>query len=116
MSETTFDEIEEKKNEMLDASDKEKKDAPKEAKYLIEVDGKKGYLKNPNRHTIEVVLALVMPSKGSPKYIKAGETILRSCWIKGGDEEILNNDDLLVSAAMQAYKTVKLRSGSIKKL
>lgn len=88
---------------------------PAGAKYLIEVEDKKAYLKAINRATLEVVLGLIMPSNGDPQYIKAGEIILNTCWV-GGDEEIRTDEEYLNAAAMQAYQLVEIKTASLKKL
>lgn len=100
----------------------EKKEVtPAGAAYVIEVENGennpplKAYLKKINRSTMEIVLGLTMAVNGSPQYIRAGEIILKNCWV-GGDDEILKNEDFLISAAMQAYRLVEVKNAELKKL
>lgn len=92
---------------------------PVGAKYVIEVEHEdktlKCYLKPISRQTMEIVLGLTMAVSGPPQYIRAGEVILNACWV-GGDDEIRKNDDLLVPAAMQAYRLVEVKNAELKKL
>lgn len=96
-----------------------KDNIPAGAQYVIEVEheGKplKAYLKKMNRQTMEAVLGLTMAISGPPQYIRAGEVILNNCWV-GGDDEIRKNEDLLVPAAMQAYRLVEVKNAELKKL
>ena len=90
-------------------------DAPKNAAFVIEVEGKKAYLKKPDRITIENALGLAMPIQGRPQYVRAGEIVLLGCWIDG-DPEIKTNDDLLIPAAMQAFQIIKSKTAVLKKI
>ena len=99
---------------------KAEEQVPAGAAYVIEVEDDNGktrkcYLKKINRATMEAVLGLTMAVNSSPQYIRAGEIILTNCWA-GGDEEIRKNDDLLVPAAMQAYRLVEVKNAELKKL
>lgn len=87
----------------------------KKAKYEIEVDGKKCQLCPLDRATLEIALGMVMATSGNPQYIRAGEIILRKCWVSG-DKEILENDDLLVAAAMKAYELIEIKEATLKKI
>ncbi len=109
----------------------------KKAKYRIEVETGTDeatqettftacYLSEMTRGTLEVVLSMIQP-KGNekPQYLSAGEKILRSCWLNKAtvngkevesDKEILENDGLLVAAAMQAYELVDIKTAKITKL
>lgn len=69
-----------------------------------------------NRQVLEIVIGLIMPTAGEkPQYLKAGELILNSCWCSG-DEEIRKDEQLLISACMQAYKLFELKKTTLKKL
>jgi len=68
------------------------------------------------RTVLEIVIGLIMPSGGEkPQYLKAGELILNSCWISG-DELIRTDEQMLISAAMSAYKLFELKKTNLKKL
>lgn len=93
--------------------------APPGSKYAIRVgegeNCKVGYIKEPNRATMEVVLGMTMNMASNPQYIRAGEIILTNCWT-GGDEEIRTNERLLITAAMQAFRAVEMEKAEIVKL
>jgi len=91
-----------------------------QAKYEISVfddDGKeyKCQLSQMSRAVLEVVIGLIMNINAPPQYLKAGEIILNSCWVSG-DSEIRENEQLLISASMQAYKLFELKKSTLKKL
>ncbi len=91
-------------------------EAPANAVYEITVDDKyKCYLKEIDRETYELVLGLIMPTNGQPKYVLAGEIILNRLWV-GGDDIVKTQDDLLVSAAMAAYKLIDIKGSDLKKI
>ena len=83
--------------------------------YEIEVDGKKCQLCKLDRATLEITLGMVMATTGNPQYIRAGEIILRKCWVSG-DKEILEQDDLLIAAAMKAYELIEIKEATLKKI
>ena len=87
--------------------------AGKIAIHELEIDGKKCQLAKIDRATLEIALGLIMADK--PEYIKAGEIIVRSCWVSG-DKEILDDEDLLVGAALAAQELISVKKASLKKL
>lgn len=89
--------------------------APRGAKYVLEIDEYKAYLKPINRAVLETALGMIMPVHGSPKLITAGEMILNSCWIDG-DEIIKTDDELLIEACLQCVGLIERKSAQIKKL
>ncbi len=84
-------------------------------KYEIEIEGKKCQLRELDRQTLEICLGLVMNTNGPPQYIKAGEIILKTCFVSG-DKEILEDDKLLVGAAMTAYELIEIKEATLKKI
>lgn len=88
---------------------------PKNAAFVVEVDGKKAYLRKPDRITIENALGLAMPVQGRPQYVRAGEIVLLGCWV-GGDDEIKSDEQLLIAASMQAFQIIKQKTATIKKI
>ncbi len=88
---------------------------PNGAKYVLEIEGKKCYLKSITRPVMEQALGLIMPLTGTPKMITAGELILNSCWISG-DEEIKTDPELYVDACLNAVQLIERKSSSLKKL
>jgi hypothetical protein len=88
---------------------------PNGAKYVLEIEGKKCYLKAITRPVMEQALGLIMPLTGSPKMITAGEMILNSCWISG-DDEIKTDPELYVDACLNAVQLIERKASSLKKL
>ncbi len=88
---------------------------PNGAKYVLEIEGKKCYLKSITRPVMEQALGLIMPLTGTPKMITAGELILNSCWV-GGEEEIKTDPVLYVDACLNAVQLIERKSSSLKKL
>ncbi|MCG8476207.1 MAG: hypothetical protein MI784_12135 [Cytophagales bacterium] len=68
------------------------------------------YLKKPNRK----VLAVFM-SKVNMDPLSAYEMLLKNCWIKG-DEEIMESDEMLLSACTALEPLVSFRQGTLKKI
>lgn len=89
--------------------------APKGAKFELEIEGYKAYLKPINRVVMETALGLIMPISGTPKLITAGELILNACWIEG-DEEIKKDEDLFCEACLQAVSLIERKNATLKKL
>lgn len=73
------------------------------------------FLKAINRQTFGVAMAKAIPASGQPDYVGAGEIILFTAWLDG-DEELKKDDSLLLSAAMQAYGLIEIKTSSLKKL
>ena len=86
-------------------------------KYEIEMDDKKTrcFLRSIDRATLETALGLTMKTSGHSEYIRAGEVILTSCWVTG-DEIIKTNEDFLMSASMQAFQLIQIKSATLKKI
>lgn len=68
------------------------------------------YLKEPGRNVVARALSLIAQTKP----LEAGEFILENCFV-GGDNTILENEKLKMSAAMQAVALVELLDGELKK-
>ncbi len=68
------------------------------------------HLKQPNRPTVARAMSLIAQTKP----LEAGEFILENCFI-GGDPEVLSNERLKMSAAMQAIQLVELLDGELVK-
>lgn len=97
---------------------KSRKDASKEAKkgeFTLEIDGYSCQLRKPSRQILGQAMGMVIPVNGQvPDVTRAGEWILRNCWISG-DQEILEDEDLLLGASMTAMEMTKIKAGTIKK-
>lgn len=88
---------------------------PVGAKFELEIEGKKAYLKSISRPVMEQALGLIMPTSGAPRLITAGELILNSCWV-GGDEDIKKDESLMIEACLKAVELIERKESSLKKL
>lgn len=68
------------------------------------------YLVKPNRQIMGRVINLM--AQGKP--YEAGGVVLNSCWIEG-DKEILEDDDMYLSAINSLSDLITIRNGQIKK-
>jgi len=68
-----------------------------------------GYIKKPSR----AVMGAAMSVMGKNP-LKANEIILTSCWLEG-DDRILKDDDLFLSAGQLLGDVIQVRQGEIKK-
>tara|TARA_R100001244_G_scaffold40790_2_gene36681 strand:+ start:7282 stop:7650 length:369 start_codon:yes stop_codon:yes gene_type:complete len=83
-------------------------------KYQLVVENKTCYLKKLDRETLEVALGYLMPTRGNPKPITSGERIINTCWVSG-DTEIRSDEDLFVTACLQAAEIIDNKSSFLKK-
>jgi len=89
--------------------------------YTIEVDAEDGsilkvYLRKLDRGTLEVALSKMGLNGSTPQMIAAGELILKSCIVKGGDEtKVLANEDYTVAASLQAFELINIVEARLKK-
>ena len=88
---------------------------PAGAKFELEIEEKKCYLKGITRPVMEQALGLIMPTSGAPRLVTAGEMILNACWV-GGDEEIKKDEDLFIEACLKAVELIERKESSLKKL
>jgi len=70
-----------------------------------------GYLKKPTRNIVARAMSLLAQNK----VLEAGEFVLENCFA-GGDEQLLQDEDLKVAAAMQSIQAVQVLDGELKKL
>ena len=80
------------------------------AVYEIAVDGKKCYLRKPDRKTLSYASAV-----GTNDPLKFSEIMLNGCWL-GGDEEIKTNDDLFLSVSGKLGELIETKEAELKKL
>lgn len=82
--------------------------------YMVEADLEsralvKGYLSRPDNKVLNFALQKM------PMFLDAGKVIMKNCWL-GGDRRLIENDEFLNGAAMQAAQLVKIRQGRLKKI
>lgn len=78
--------------------------------FLLEVDGRKCYLRQPDRKIIAMARTM---SEGD--YISAQEIILDACWLEG-DEEIKTNDVLFLNIAAKLEGLIEAKESVLKKI
>jgi hypothetical protein len=94
--------------------------------YEIKVDGHYGYVRAFDRATMKYALSQLKVDVTSgensskaevsmAKIVELGEIGLKNCWV-GGDTDILNNDRLFISAAIQVGELFDIAETSLKKL
>ncbi len=86
----------------------------KKGDYTLTVDGYSCQLNKPNRAIVEMAMSKMGITGGQSEMIKAGEIILRGCWVDG-DDEILKNDELLISSALKAFQLIEYKEADLKK-
>lgn len=67
-----------------------------------------GYLKKPSRNHKATALSMYSQNK----VLEAGEFLKTNCWL-GGDDRLLNNEDIADSASVQAAGIVKFHDGEL---
>lgn len=87
--------------------------------YDIKVGGYYCLLKEPDRNVYSSAMSLLMAVPGlstrkDTDLIGAGTKILQGAWLEG-DEQIMSQDKLLVSAAMPAIQLLDVVEAEIKK-
>ncbi len=78
--------------------------------FCIEVEGKKAYLKSPDRKTLGFASSVATSNP-----LKFNEIILKGCWL-GGDEEIQTNDALFLAASSKLAEIIEVKEATLSKL
>lgn len=78
--------------------------------FRVEVDGRKAYLKKPDRRALGAAAVI---GKADP--MKYNEILLNNCWIEG-DEEIKTDDALFLGVSAQLAELIEIKEATIKKL
>ena len=71
-------------------------------------------LNNPKPQVLSQAFGALSGIGKDPDMFKAGNTILKNCWI-AGDMEIQENDEFKFACAIQAINIIDILQGSIKK-
>jgi hypothetical protein len=71
-------------------------------------------LNSPKPHVLSQALGALSGIGKDPDMYKAGNIILKNCWI-AGDMEIQENDDFRFACALQAINVIQVLQGNIKK-
>lgn len=80
--------------------------------YSVEVDGKVGYLRKPNRKDLSYAMA---GSSSGKDAIRMNEILLNACWL-GGDEELKTNDEYFFAVSEKLGKLMEVKEAELKKL
>lgn len=92
--------------------------------FEIAIEGHVGYVRGFDRATMKFALSQLKINVNTEtrsaemdfqKIIEIGEIGLKNCWL-GGSEEILKNDRLYISAAMQVGELFDIAEVNLKKL
>jgi hypothetical protein len=78
--------------------------------FLIEVDGRKAYLRAADRKTISYANAV-----GAKDPMAFNEALLQNLWL-AGDEEIRTDDSLFMGASSQLHNLIEIKAATLKKL
>lgn len=78
--------------------------------FALKVDGRVAYLKRPDRKTLGFAS---VTSKNDP--MKFNEAVLNNCWL-GGDEEIMTDDVLFVSASQVLGDIIQIKEAELEEL
>lgn len=78
--------------------------------FLVEVDGKKAYLKKPDRRALGAAAVI---GKNDP--MRYNEILLDNCWL-GGDAEIKTEDALFLGVSAKLADLIDIKEAELKKL
>lgn len=78
--------------------------------WKIVVDGKEAYLKSPDRKTLSFA-----SSVGATDPMKFNEILLKNCWL-AGDDKIMTNDSLFLSASSKLTELIQIKETELVKL
>ena len=78
--------------------------------YIYEANGKKCYLRKPDRKALSA--ASVIGGKDPMKY---NEVLLNNCWLEG-DEIIKTNDEYFMGVSQVLAELIVIKEGKLKKL
>lgn len=80
------------------------------AVFCYEVDGKRCYLRTPDRKALSAAAAI---GKNDP--LKYNEILLNNCWLEG-DDAIRTEDKYFLGISGQLAEIVEIAEGNLKKL
>ena len=83
-------------------------------KILVLENGLGCILNHPKPYVLSKALGALSSIKDDPDMYKAGNHILKNCWV-AGDNEILDNEELRFAAALQAAQVIEVLQGRLKK-
>jgi hypothetical protein len=78
--------------------------------FVLNVEGKKAYLRTPDRHTLSYASTLATKDP-----LKFNEVVLTNCWL-GGDEEIKTDDALFLAASSKLPELIQIKEATLEKL
>ena len=78
--------------------------------YEIQVEGKFGYLKKPDRKILSYATSV-----GQNDPMKFNEMVLANCWL-GGDEELKTKDEYFFAVVEKMNVLIEVKQAEIKKL
>lgn len=78
--------------------------------FVLNVEGKKAYLRTPDRHTLSYASTLATKDP-----LKFNEVVLTNCWL-GGDEEIKTDNALFLAASSKLPELIQIKEATLEKL
>lgn len=78
--------------------------------FELEVEGRKAWLKKPDRKIVAMAQSL-----GNGSQIEIAELLMDACWL-GGDEAIRTDDELFLSAFPVLNQLIEVKAASLKKI
>ena len=78
--------------------------------FVLNVEGKKAYLRTPDRHTLSYASTLATKDP-----LKFNEVVLTNCWL-GGDEEIKTDDALFLAASSKLPELIQIKEATLENL
>jgi hypothetical protein len=78
--------------------------------FLIEVGGKKAYLRGADRKTVSYATTV-----GAKDPMAFNEALIQNCWL-AGDEEIKTDDALFMGVSAQLHELIEIKTATLKKL
>jgi hypothetical protein len=95
----------------LDAWKREHKTIFEISVKVTEGDVATGYIKKPSRDVVSRAISLAKRNQ----VIEAGDFIMQNSWL-GGDERLLHDDDVSLTASGIATETANILDGELKKI
>lgn len=77
--------------------------------FEVEVDGRRAYLKKPDRKTLSYAMAQAQTNP-----LGFAEVILRNCWL-AGDESIQTDDSLFLAVSSKLDELIQIKEAELKK-
>lgn len=78
--------------------------------FVVKSDGKKGYLRKPDRKTMAFAM-----SKAATNPMESNEIIINNCWL-GGDDDLKDKNEYFFGLSAELEKLIEIKKVELKKL